>query len=46
MLLVVTRDVAKGAASRLVTRGIEPALSPVAPLPNLVTLSPGLPRQP
>lgn len=47
MLLVVTRDIAKGAATRLVTRGIEPALLPaVAPLPNLVTLSPGPPRQP
>ncbi|MBZ5559269.1 MAG: PQQ-binding-like beta-propeller repeat protein [Acidobacteriia bacterium] len=46
MLIVVTRDIAKGATTRLVTRGIEPALSPVAPLPNLVTLSPGPPRQP
>lgn len=47
MLIVVTRDIAKGAATRLVTRGIEPALLPaVAPLPNLVTLSPAPPRQP
>ena len=46
MLIIVTRDISKGATTRLVTRGIEPALSPVAPLPNLVTLSPGLPRQP
>ncbi len=46
MLVVVTRDISKGATTRLVTRGIEPALSPVSPLPNLVTLSPGPPRQP
>ena len=46
MLIVTTRDVAKGAATRLVTRGVEPALAPVAPLPDLVTLSPGPPRQP
>ncbi|MBI3493600.1 MAG: PQQ-binding-like beta-propeller repeat protein [Acidobacteria bacterium] len=46
MLIVVTRDIAKGAATKLVTRGVEPALVPIAPLPNLITLSPALPRQP
>jgi hypothetical protein len=33
-LLVVTRDIAKGAAAVLVTRSFEPPITPVAPLPN------------
>ncbi len=33
-LVVVTRDIAKGAAAVLVTRSFEPLITPVAPLPN------------
>jgi len=46
VVLLVTRDIAKGAAAVLMTRGVEPPLAPVAPLPNLITLSPTLPRLP
>jgi hypothetical protein len=45
-VLFVTRDIAKGAAAVLMTRGVEPPLAPVAPLPNVITLSPTLPRRP
>jgi outer membrane protein assembly factor BamB len=45
-VLFVTRDIAKGAAAILVMRNVEPPLAPVAPLPNLITLSPGTSRQP
>jgi outer membrane protein assembly factor BamB len=43
MVVIVTRDIAKGAGVTLVSRSIEPALSPVAPLPNPITLAPTLP---
>jgi hypothetical protein len=33
-LLVVTRDIAKGATAALLTRAIEPALTPTSALPN------------
>jgi outer membrane protein assembly factor BamB len=46
MLAVLTRDIASGATAKLVARSVEPALSPVSPLPNLITLAPALPRQP
>lgn len=41
-LVVVTRDIAKGATVMLVARRIEPPVEPVAPLPNPV--SPGVGR--
>jgi outer membrane protein assembly factor BamB len=42
-VLVVTRDIAKGAVATLITRQIEPRSSAVTPLPNPVPLPP-LPR--
>jgi outer membrane protein assembly factor BamB len=36
MLLVVTRDIAKGATATLSVRSIDPAPAPVGPLPNAV----------
>ena len=46
VLLLVTRDIAKGAAAILMTRSVEPPLAAVAPLPNVITLSPTRPRLP
>jgi outer membrane protein assembly factor BamB len=43
MVLMVTHDIVKGAAVALVMRSIDPAITPVGPLPNLVTLAPTLP---
>jgi outer membrane protein assembly factor BamB len=40
MLLLVTRDIAKGAGATLVMRSFEPVPTPVAPLPNLVPMAP------
>ncbi len=40
MLLVTTRDIAKGATAALSARSFEPLISPVTPLPNLVQLAP------
>ena len=40
LLLLVTRDIAKGAGATLVMRGFEPAPTPVAPLPNLIPMTP------
>jgi outer membrane protein assembly factor BamB len=40
MLLLVTRDIAKGAAATLVMRSFDPPSTPVAPLPNLVEIAP------
>jgi len=40
LLLMMTRDIARGAAATLVTRSFEPAITPVATLPNLVMLAP------
>jgi len=42
MLIVVTRDIAKGDTVTLITRSVEPAASPVAALPNPVTAVPPL----
>jgi outer membrane protein assembly factor BamB len=39
-LLYVTRDLAKGASATLITRSLEPKVNPIAPLPNLITLTP------
>jgi len=38
-VIVVTRDIAKGAIVTTFTRSIEPALTPVGPLPNVVTIA-------
>jgi outer membrane protein assembly factor BamB len=43
MLLLVTRDIAKGAAVSLFARSFEPQSTPVAPLPNLVEIAPKTP---
>jgi outer membrane protein assembly factor BamB len=43
MVVVVTRDIAKGAAAALHARSFEPPMSPVAPLPNLVQIAPPAP---
>jgi hypothetical protein len=43
LLLLVTRDIAKGATALLVTRSFEPTLTPVSPLPNLVQMAPVTP---
>ena len=42
-LLIVTRDIAKGAAGVLVTRSIEPKSSPITALPNPPIPLPTLP---
>jgi putative pyrroloquinoline-quinone binding quinoprotein/putative pyrroloquinoline-quinone-binding quinoprotein len=40
LLLFVTQDIAKGGASaKLVTRSFDPPITPIAPLPNLITVS-------
>jgi hypothetical protein len=46
MLLMVTNDIAKGASASLVARSFEPAISPVAQLPNLVQIAPITPAVP
>jgi outer membrane protein assembly factor BamB len=43
MLLMVTRDIAKGAAASLVMRSFEPPSTPVSPLPNLIEIAPTAP---
>ncbi len=43
MLLVVTHDIVTGAAAVLVMRSVDPVITPIAPLPNLITLAPTLP---
>jgi hypothetical protein len=40
MVIVVTRDIAKGATVTALLRSFEPAIAPVAPLPNLITILP------
>ncbi|OLC48577.1 MAG: hypothetical protein AUI64_02845 [Acidobacteria bacterium 13_1_40CM_2_64_6] len=42
-LLYVTRDIAAGATATLVTHSFEPTMSPVSPLPNLITFGPPAP---
>jgi len=46
VVLLVTRDIAKGAGAVLVTRNLEPPLAPVSPLPNAATLPLTLARRP
>jgi outer membrane protein assembly factor BamB len=43
MLLMITRDIARGAAVTLVTRDFEPAVAPIAALPNLIMIAPVTP---
>jgi outer membrane protein assembly factor BamB len=43
-LLAITRDIAKGAGATLVMRSVEPAITPVTPLANAITLAPTLPE--
>ena len=40
MVLIITRDIARGAAATLVARDFEPSLSPVVALPNLIMIAP------
>ena len=40
MLLMITRDIARGAAATLVARDFEPTVSPVVALPNLIEIAP------
>ena len=40
MILVTTRDIAKGATAALSARSFEPPIAPVTPLPNLVQIAP------
>jgi outer membrane protein assembly factor BamB len=43
MILVSVRDIARGASAALVARSIDPAVAPIAPLPNPITVSPAKP---
>jgi outer membrane protein assembly factor BamB len=43
MLVVMTRDVAKGGGAALHARSFEPTNSPVSPLPNLIQIAPVTP---
>jgi hypothetical protein len=40
LLLMMTRDIARGAAATVVTRSFEPAIAPMVALPNLIMLAP------
>jgi len=40
LLLMMTRDIARGAAATLVTPSFEPAITPLVALPNLIMLAP------
>ncbi|HWF86999.1 MAG TPA: PQQ-binding-like beta-propeller repeat protein [Vicinamibacterales bacterium] len=44
VLLAVTQDIAKGSTVSAVTRSVEPALAPLAPLTGVVPVRPSLPR--
>ena len=46
MLLVTTRDIAKGGGATLSERSFEPLIAPVGPLPNLVQIAPAAPVVP
>jgi outer membrane protein assembly factor BamB len=39
-LVYITRDLTKGASATLITRSLEPPDSPIAPLPNLIAVTP------
>jgi outer membrane protein assembly factor BamB len=46
MLLMLSHDIAKGASVSLHARSFEPAITPVAALPNLITIAPTTPPAP
>ena len=46
MLLVTTRDIAKGGSATLSERSFEPLIAPVSALPNLVQIAPAAPAVP
>jgi hypothetical protein len=39
LVLFLTQDIAKGATATLITRSFDPTVSPIAPLPGLITMS-------
>jgi outer membrane protein assembly factor BamB len=41
LLLYLTRELDKGATATLITRSLEPATTPLAPLPNVIAVTPG-----
>jgi outer membrane protein assembly factor BamB len=43
VLILLTRDIVKGATVTALTRSIEPVIAPVVPLPNAMPLAPTLP---
>lgn len=40
IVIAVTRDIAKGATVTAITRAVEPRLIPIAPLPDVISMSP------
>jgi eukaryotic-like serine/threonine-protein kinase len=46
VLIAVTQDIAKGSTVSAITRAIEPALAPLAPLPGLISMSPAVAKPP
>ncbi|HKB13332.1 MAG TPA: PQQ-binding-like beta-propeller repeat protein [Vicinamibacterales bacterium] len=40
IVMMLTRDIARGAGVTLVTREFEPTVSPLAPLPNMIMIAP------
>jgi outer membrane protein assembly factor BamB len=46
MLLMLTRDIARGAGVTLVRRDFEPPITPVSPLPDMVMIAPQTPTVP
>jgi len=46
LLLIVTREIGKGAAVTLVARSSEPAVAPFTALPNALTTLPALQEAP
>ena len=46
MVLMMTKEISRGAGVTLVTRSFEPPLAPVAPLPNMIMIAPQTPTTP
>jgi len=46
MVLLITKEIARGAGVTLVMRSFEPPIAPVAPLPNMVMIAPQTPAAP
>jgi hypothetical protein len=40
IVIAVTRDIVKGATVTALTRNVEPAITPIVPLPNLIPMNP------